>query len=854
MSVTTSGNTLGITFQAKVDDFNEQHELKTKRQRAGRHPRSFGRGGELWAYASKSNERVDNIRRGHSFWTILDHSEQSMIKDNNKMTQKAIEAAESGVQRYAEEELRRPTKDIYLNGWRLDLNTIVQLHYGMSIALVNDINQVICVDKNKELMVKNLKEIEPEDLACWKLLDIAETTNPSAITYGCPVWLQLIEPSLYHNVDESWKLGYVLGGKLFGPPLMGEIQIDETGGSGDNIELLDVGPSESGPGAYVNNGKHFNTANMQEEDEINSIIAAKQKQKSPDGKNNGEHEDTEQDSRSPFTKKIEANSEIVGAVFPTRIVNVKNDDDEDEANGKNSTRRCKEASHLGQWGIESARRKDVQLPTSKSIADPELIRQADNFVYSCEPVYINQDISCIASTQGTDYQQWPRRGLNRATLDKKKELRANGLNLTSQELAQLLTQMTMAGKLNVESVDDPPVSSRACMRRIVRRGAPHEYGVDRRAVWRIYVVEAPGDHSNMSAKEITAAKIMQDARNVLAESSAFRGGSTTYKVDHTEVKRSKGNRSLNNFPNKNNDASDATTATGMNESYYSAFDSSIANESIASQKWRETINESQAIKLDLPKVPHSLLSGESFPSSLATINSRTSFILEVNSLEDRRAKESHVGDYLRHLVSTSITEESQVLDKMARDLRNKGRNSNNRNGFGFGSNNSMNQGDDSTVGLGGLDSMSQITSDIALNDDASAYASDSITAAESQERSALGSSRMSRNNMSGKKLDLKLVPESKEAYGGKLIEQHRHLASMGVRALHQYNLVTKTTAEGAAGRDGHIQIEEKRVSDIRSRLQDKLDKLNSTDAEIKLALVHRERMKQVAKVASMFNS
>ena len=59
----------------------------------------------------------------------------------------------------------------------------------------------------------------------------------------------------------------------------------------------------------------------------------------------------------------------------------------------------------------------------------------------------------------------------------------------------------MAGKLNVESVDDPPVSSRACMRRIVRRGAPHEYGVDRRAVWRIYVVEAPGDHSNMSAKE-----------------------------------------------------------------------------------------------------------------------------------------------------------------------------------------------------------------------------------------------------------------------------------------------------------------------------------------------------------------
>ena len=44
---------------------------------------------------------------------------------------------------------------------------------------------------------------------------------------------------------------------MFGPPLMGEIQIDETGGSGDNIELLDVGPSESGPGAYVNNGKHF---------------------------------------------------------------------------------------------------------------------------------------------------------------------------------------------------------------------------------------------------------------------------------------------------------------------------------------------------------------------------------------------------------------------------------------------------------------------------------------------------------------------------------------------------------------------------------------------------------------------
>lgn len=328
------------------------------------------------------------------------------------------------------------------------------------------------------------------------------------------------------------------------------------------------------------------------------------------------------------------------------------------------------------------------------------------------------------------------------------------------------------------------------------------------------------------------------------------GGATTYKVDQSELRRSKQKNSLTNSPQRDNNAGDATTATGMDESYYSTLESSIANQSIASQKWRDTMNESQAIKLDLPKVPHSLFSGESFPSSLATINSRTSFILEVNSLEDRRAKESHVGDYLRHLVSTSITEESQVLDNMAKDLRNKGHNiSSSRRSLDFGSNSGVKQGDDSTIGLGGFDSMSQITSDVALNDDASAYAMNSITAAEFQERSELGT-----GNLRGKRLDLKLVPESKEVFGGKLIEQHRHLASMGVRALNQYKLVTKTTAEGAAGREGHIQIEKKRVHDIRSRLQEKLNKLDATDAEIKQALVHRERMKQVAKVASMFNA
>ena len=77
---------------------------------------------------------------------------------------------------------------------------------------------------------------------------------------------------------------------------------------------------------------------------------------------------------------------------------------------------------------------------------------------------------------------------------------------------------------------------------------------------------------------------------------------------------------------------------------------------------------------------------------------------------------------------------------------------------------------------------------------------------------------------------------------------------MGVKAEKQYQFVTKSTAEGAPGRDGHIKAEESRQESVKKRLGDKLNKLAMTDEGISQALLHRDRIKKIAQISAMFHS
>ena len=58
------------------------------------------------------------------------------------------------------------------------------------------------------------------------------------------------------------------------------------------------------------------------------------------------------------------------------------------------------------------------------------------------------------------------------------------VQMEEEDLAAVLTQLTQAGKLQVDKPDDLAEAHRVALRRLVMRGPPHHYVVDRRSVWR----------------------------------------------------------------------------------------------------------------------------------------------------------------------------------------------------------------------------------------------------------------------------------------------------------------------------------------------------------------------------------
>lgn len=90
------------------------------------------------------------------------------------------------------------------------------LNYGQLIVIMNEANEVLCVDKRNIIRIKGKYNLVKTDKICFKMVDLRVMSNPSEIRYGEPVWFQAVEtPEPGASVDSNFFSSSVLGCKIF---------------------------------------------------------------------------------------------------------------------------------------------------------------------------------------------------------------------------------------------------------------------------------------------------------------------------------------------------------------------------------------------------------------------------------------------------------------------------------------------------------------------------------------------------------------------------------------------------------------------------------------------------------------
>lgn len=248
---------------------------------------------------------------------------------------------------------------------------------------------------------------------------------------------------------------------------------------------------------------------------------------------------------------------------------------------KESTERfvkSRQASQLGQFVTHCALR-------SPDADDPI-------YLHSQVPIILGQDLYCLATSHSDRYLPWPRIATNSSTSHSSKlDSKSGGMGGQEDVLADGLNY--------------------GCMRRVVMRDLPYEHVVDRRCVWKFYVVDNSNDFKSMSSKEQRAQKLLKKARKGLNKSRRFRQGGHLHGV-----------------------------LKGTGEFQLSQ---PLPKEEYAKKQ--------KQVALD----GKPLVSGESFAQTLREMVAQSTLKLETESLDTRRKKEDHIENHFKKLYHQCVT-------------------------------------------------------------------------------------------------------------------------------------------------------------------------------------------------------
>ena len=455
-----------------------------------------------------------------------------------------------------------------LNGVHIDVRNHTPLNYGMRVVVMNEMNHVLCVDKWGHTRIKSKQQLLLSDKMCFKLVDLREYHNPGEITYGQPLWLQLIETPVEGAASLSFFRSVVLSSKVFGLETISTQQLDaswEKNAKREEIlkredpidsdeeydkrmeeeeqkkeearmlaEAVAASSKRSGKGrrggwgtVRVSQKNITKMAMLKKKEEEKKRKKEEEEKKKKEAEENGEHEETTNIGT------------VTGSTTTTHLALNEHIYDEPEPGAVEIVSR--EALNLGCWQAETA---ENDLGLEDEYGKP-LVPQYGDPLLSNKQIILTQDLYCLADGSGSNYLPWP---LTSNDYDMKdplstrvKKLKDKEKRKAERELAG--TSLTKKGsKIGHDSerrrgiVGSPDVDPEfGVIRQIVRlrRGKDYLYCIDSKCMWRFGVIEALEDSSKLTHAELHRAKVMSKAKEILRDSELHRKGKRTYHGSHT---------------------------------------------------------------------------------------------------------------------------------------------------------------------------------------------------------------------------------------------------------------------------------------------------------------------------------
>lgn len=182
-----------LQTHTSLPDFNAIHDGYSKAVCRGRHPISFPKKSELWHHFQASKERVERISKGHQFWEVI-HDQDSRYVGDEKAQEDDSGKLKFNIQPNGRGSVQLRTingiqVDVKVSQGNLQSNHVtplfqseIPIHYGMLFVVMNLMEEVLCVNKWDEVKCKPIHLIEPTDKICFKVIDLADPSNPGANT------------------------------------------------------------------------------------------------------------------------------------------------------------------------------------------------------------------------------------------------------------------------------------------------------------------------------------------------------------------------------------------------------------------------------------------------------------------------------------------------------------------------------------------------------------------------------------------------------------------------------------------------------------------------------------------------
>lgn len=119
-----------------------------------------------------------------------------------------------------------------------------------------------------------------------------------------------------------------------------------------------------------------------------------------------------------------------------------------------------------------------------------------------EAIYVEQDLYCLGTSHGTNYEKWPKISFDFCDADvfmprDSRGVRETNRPSTLEAMSAVNVRETVKQRLEIIADQDkghtgPDTSAHACLRRVELRNPPYEHLVERRCVWKFAVVDNPG--------------------------------------------------------------------------------------------------------------------------------------------------------------------------------------------------------------------------------------------------------------------------------------------------------------------------------------------------------------------------